>query len=191
MPGPGSIRVIGGKWRGRRISVADAGALRPTPSRLRETLFNWWRDEVAGAKVLDLFAGSGALGFEAASRGAACVVMVERKPSLCRHLRLQVEALDAAGRIEVHASDVLQWLRREPVGRFDLICMDPPFSSSGTVSRCCELLLGGGWLRQGAMVYAESPSPMEPAEGFTMLRSSRAGRVHGLMWRHAAAAAAS
>ena len=191
MSGPGSIRVIGGKWRGRRIGVADASTLRPTPSRLRETLFNWWRDEVADAKVLDLFAGSGALGFEAASRGAARVVMVEKQPSLCRHLRLQVEMLDAVDRIEVHGSDVLQWLRRDPVGRFDLICMDPPFSRSEIVSRCCELLLGGGWLRQGALVYAESSLPMEPAAGFTMLRSSRAGRAHGLMWQHAAADTAS
>ncbi|MGV0005733.1 MAG: 16S rRNA (guanine(966)-N(2))-methyltransferase RsmD [Candidatus Porifericomitaceae bacterium WSBS_2022_MAG_OTU9] len=186
MPPPGVVRIVGGEWRGRRISVAAAPKLRPTPSRMRETLFNWWRDHTSGASMLDLFAGTGVLGFEAASRGAAHVSMVEKQSSLCRQLWTQVDSFGASGRIKVHCADALKWLRMVPENCFDLVCLDPPFANVEDISTCCQLLLGRGWLKQGSLVYAESPSPLQVPDGFTMLRQSRTGQVHGSMWQCAA-----
>ena len=151
---------------------------------MRETLFNWWGDKVAGARVLDLFAGSGALGFEAASRGASYVAMVEKQYSLCRKLRAQTSVLNAEDRIKVYGGDALTWLRRVGSESFDLVCIDPPFGRSEMVLRCCELLPGRGLLKQEALIYAESPAPLEPPADFTVLRQSRVGQVHGSLWQY-------
>jgi len=174
--GPG-VRIIGGRWRRRRIAVAARPGLRPTPDRVRETLFNWLQPHLEGACCLDLFAGSGALGLEAASRGAARVVMVERDPLVARHLREQAAALGAET-VEVVAAEALAWLAGSDE-RFDLCFLDPPYGEVA-LERLCAALAEGSLLRPGARVYLEGAEPIDPAAlgpRWTLLRSNRAGRV--------------
>ncbi|HTA64280.1 MAG TPA: 16S rRNA (guanine(966)-N(2))-methyltransferase RsmD, partial [Xanthomonadaceae bacterium] len=128
----GSVRIIGGRWRGSKLPVADAAGLRPSADRVRETVFNWLQPRIVGARVLDLFAGTGALGLEAASRGAARVVLVEKDAVLASTLRANAERLaraDAAKTVEVVCDDALRWLSRSPDARFDLVFVDPPFAA--------------------------------------------------------------
>lgn len=178
---PGRLRIIGGQWRSRRLPVPHAPGLRPTPDRVRETLFNWLQPVLPGARCLDLFAGSGALGFEAASRGAARVVMVERDARLAAHLREQVAALGAE-QIEVQARDGLGYLRQCEEG-FDLVFLDPPYRQ-GLLMDAIECLERPGLLRPGARVYLEHESdasaPKLP-EGWEVLRETRAGDVRGVL----------
>jgi 16S rRNA (guanine966-N2)-methyltransferase len=173
---PGRLRIIAGEWRGRRIAVPQAAGLRPTPDRVRETLFNWLQGVVPGARCLDLFAGAGALGFEAVSRGAARVVMVEAVPRVAAHLREQVRLLDAVDRIQVHAGDALQYLARCDEA-FDLVFLDPPFHGDLLV-RALTTLADGRCLRPGARVYVEYAASAEPPplpEGWIIAREGRAG----------------
>ncbi|MCG5515616.1 MULTISPECIES: 16S rRNA (guanine(966)-N(2))-methyltransferase RsmD [unclassified Ectothiorhodospira] len=178
---PGRLRIIGGAWRSRRLPVPHAPGLRPTPDRVRETLFNWLQPIMPGARCLDLFAGSGALGFEAASRGASRVVMVERDARLAVHLREQVAALGAQ-QIEVQARDGLGYLRQCDEG-FDLVFLDPPYRT-GLLVESIEALERPGLLRPGARVYLEYESdasaPGLPA-GWEVLRETRAGEVRGVL----------
>src|SRR3546814_3626920 len=109
---PGSVRIVGGSWRGTRLPVADVAGLRPTPDRVRETLFNWLQGSLPGARVLDLFAGTGALGLEAVSRGAREALLVERDPRLAGSLRDTIARLKGEDRVEVACADALAWLRR-------------------------------------------------------------------------------
>ena len=147
------IRIIGGQWRGSRLPIADSNAIRPTPDRVRETLFNWLRDDVSGARCLDLFAGSGALGLEAASRGAAHVVLVEHDRNAFLTLEQSCERLHAAT-VEPVMAGALEWLAGPPQ-RFDLVFVDPPFDS-GLWSQVLGLLRAG-WLNDNARVYLETP----------------------------------
>ena len=124
---PGVVRIIGGDWRGTRLPVADRDGLRPTADRVRETLFNWLQPMLPGARVLDLFAGTGALGLEALSRGAREAVLVERDPQLAEGLRQLVARLPGGDRAQVVCADALAWLRTAP-GGFDLAFVDPPFA---------------------------------------------------------------
>src|SRR5690606_15336453 len=124
---PGRIRIIGGTLRGSRLDVPDRPGLRPTADRVRETLFNWLQPVLPGARCLDAFAGTGALGLEAASRGAASVLALERDPALATALRAAVQRLGATT-VEVHAADALAWLARPPDRRFDIVFLDPPFA---------------------------------------------------------------
>lgn len=124
----GHVRIIGGQWRGSKLPVADIAGLRPTGDRVRETLFNWLQPKVPGARVLDLFAGTGALGFEAASRGAAQVVLIERDPALAASLQANAARLHAQN-VEVVCDDALRWLARNATGGFDLALLDPPFAA--------------------------------------------------------------
>jgi 16S rRNA (guanine966-N2)-methyltransferase len=173
---PGRLRIVAGEWRGRRIAVPSAPGLRPTPDRVRETLFNWLQGIVPGARCLDLFAGAGGLGFEAASRGAARVVMVESAPRVAAHLREQVRLLDAGNRIEVVADDALRYLRRCDEG-FDLVFLDPPFQGD-LLTKSLAILIEGRCLRPGARVYMEyaasGESPTLPG-GWEIAREGRAG----------------
>lgn len=178
MARPGTIRIIGGRWRRRRLPVPQAPGLRPTPDRVRETLFNWLAPELPGARCADLFAGSGALGFEAASRGAQRVVMVESDPGVVAHLQRQAVALGAEG-VEVVRADSLRWLDH-PRGPFDVVFLDPPFAtvSSGNL---LQRVASSGCLSRGARVYVESaadPSGQDLPPGWCCLREQRAGRVH-------------
>ena len=161
----GQLRIIGGEWRGRRLHVATAAGLRPTADRNRETLFNWLQTDVSRARVLDLFAGTGALGLEALSRGAHMATFVERSRPIARTLRDLVDQLEAGNRARVVNADARQYLRGEAVA-FDLVFLDPPFSSNllaGSLGRLCQ----GGWLAPGAQVYIESRDrhrpPLDPA----------------------------
>ncbi len=148
---PGQVRIIGGTLRGSKLPVADMAGLRPSGNRARETLFNWLQHEVAGKRVLDLFAGSGALGFEAASRGAAEVVMLERDGLLAQSLRDSAKRLKVES-VRVEYADALAWLSRPAQGAFDLAFLDPPFQA-GLWDATARALLP--WLADRAWVYVE------------------------------------
>jgi 16S rRNA (guanine966-N2)-methyltransferase len=173
----GELRIIAGRFRGRRLSVPSQPGLRPTPDRVRETLFNWLAPVITGARCLDLFAGSGALGFEAASRGAREVVLVERAPAVARVLRENARRL-GAGEVRVEQGDALRWLSRNAVP-FDIVFLDPPFDL-GLLTPAFALLLRNGWLSQGAYLYLESPARAAHPElppGWRLLRDKAAGQV--------------
>lgn len=171
------LRIIGGAWRGRRIRFAPVAALRPSPDRVRETLFNWLREEVPGSRCLDLFAGSGALGIEALSRGAAHTLFVDCDSAVVRELRANLTLLGAQN-AELLREDALRFLQGTP-RKFDIVFLDPPFAS-GCLPEVCRLLDGRGWLAPGAYIYLEQ-SAREPLdglpEGWALLRSKRAGEV--------------
>lgn len=177
------LRIIGGTWRGRRLRFPAAADIRPTPDRVRETLFNWLGARTAGARCLDLFAGSGALGLEALSRGAAHVAFIERDPAAARELRARLKEWQAQG-ARVERRDALEFLRGAPEP-FDIVFLDPPFASDllGEAAR----LLAGGWLRPGALVYVECAAraglPPLP-EGFEVLKAKRAGEVGYHLFRY-------
>jgi 16S rRNA (guanine966-N2)-methyltransferase len=149
----GELRIIGGQWRSRRLDFAAAAGLRPTPDRVRETLFNWLGQDLTGLRCLDLFAGSGALGFEAASRGAARVVLVERSGAVCRGLRANCKRLEAR-QVQVVEADGPRFLEG-PVEAFDVVFLDPPFRC-GLLAPACAALERRGWLAAAAWIYLES-----------------------------------
>ena len=174
------VRIIGGEWRGRKLHFPPSAGLRPTPDRVRETVFNWLQFELAGARCLDLFAGSGALGFEALSRGAGEVVFVERDAVSARAIRDMLAQLRCdRGRVE--QLDAFAWLERRPPASkpFDVVFLDPPYGEA-LLSVLAEKLECGGWLAPGAWIYLEDAAargePPLPA-GWTLLRSKRAGDV--------------
>jgi 16S rRNA (guanine966-N2)-methyltransferase len=170
--GRNRVRIIAGKWRSRIVKFPAAAELRPTPDRVRETLFNWLGQRLDGLACLDLFAGSGALGFEAASRGAAHVVMVERDRAVAAALRDSARTLQAEG-VEVVESDGIAYLARAR-GPFDVAFLDPPYAS-GLVERALALLPPS--LKPGARVYVESPAPVAAGGPWRALREDRAGAV--------------
>lgn len=174
---PGKLRIIGGRWRGRRLSVPEAEGLRPTPDRVRETLFNWLQPYLAGAGCLDLFAGTGALCLEALSRGAGRVVMVEKAAPVVERLRQHVAMLGAEN-AEVTQADAVEYLRQAPQA-FDIIFLDPPFRSD-LIARCAELVEARGWSKSGGLIYIESPAQMKPLPlpaTWELIRSKQAGQV--------------
>lgn len=166
------VRIIGGAWRSRQIAFPSRKNLRPTPDRVRETLFNWLGQDLTGRDCLDLFAGSGALGFEAASRGARRVVMVERDPAVFRALAASRETLGAAA-VELQKADALEFLRTD-AGRYDVVFLDPPFEDEYWPR--LEPLLPPH-LAPGGLVYLESARPPMLAPGWTAWRQDRAGQV--------------
>ncbi|HKJ76990.1 MAG TPA: 16S rRNA (guanine(966)-N(2))-methyltransferase RsmD [Gammaproteobacteria bacterium] len=173
----GHLRIVGGRWRGRRLTFPDAGGVRPTADRIRETLFNWLQPVVPGARCLDLFAGSGGLGLEALSRGAAEVVFVERDRRLADQLRANLETLGAEG-ARVVQQDARTYLKG-PCRPFDLVFLDPPFRR-GALDALCQELAAGGWLAPGARVYLEHEAEAGPPDlpaGWELLRSKKAGQV--------------
>lgn len=170
---PSRVRIIGGHYRRRLVEFPDREGLRPTPDRVRETLFNWLGQDLPGWACLDLFAGSGALGFEAASRGAARVTMVERHPDACAALERNRGVL-AAVAVEVIRGDALNWLAHDRIA-WDLIFLDPPFGSGLAESVLPEL---PGHLAADGRVYVEQATPVIAPAGFMMHRSGRAGRSH-------------
>lgn len=170
--GRNRVRIIGGQWRSRVVKFPALPTLRPTPDRVRETLFNWLGQRLDGLACLDLFAGSGALGFEALSRGAARVVMVERDREVANALRASGEELGARG-LEVLHAEALAFLGRDKEA-FDVVFLDPPYASD-LANRALERL--PGHLRPGARVYVESALPVRPGEAWRVLREDRAGAV--------------
>ncbi len=172
------LRIIGGQWRSRLLLLPDIAGLRPTPNRVRETLFNWLQGVITGARCLDLFAGSGALGLEALSRGAAEVVFVEHNPAMATALRGYLTQLDAKQRGSVIQTDAAGYLQG-PSRPFDLVFLDPPFSS-GWIPRLCFPLQERGWLAPHARVYLETEAectlqPLPP--GLELVRARHAGKV--------------
>jgi 16S rRNA (guanine966-N2)-methyltransferase len=170
--GRNRVRIIAGKWRSRLVSFPPAAELRPTPDRVRETLFNWLGQRLDGLACLDLFAGSGALGFEALSRGAASVVMVESDREVATALRESARALEAEG-VEVVHSDALEYLARSRQ-KFDVVFLDPPFASDLALRALSRL---PGLLNPGARVYIESAAAPELPATWRLLRDDRAGAV--------------
>ena len=169
---PSKVRIIAGEWRGRLIDFPQAEGLRPTPDRVRETLFNWLGQTLDGKTCLDLYAGSGALGFEALSRGAQRVVMVEQNPQVLKALRENAHKL-GADRLDLVVGDGLKALSRE--GKtFDVIFLDPPFHH-GILPLLLPLLPDR--LAPDGLVYAETEQALEPGEGWEVWRSGRAGKV--------------
>jgi len=152
---PGNVRIIGGQWRGRRLSVPDVPGLRPSGDRCRETLFNWLQPHLHQARCLDLFAGTGVLGLEAASRGAAAVVLVEQSKLAVTAMRSSVELLQAQ-QVSVIQADALAWLAAQSAANsFDIAFVDPPFGSD-LASAALSLLEGENRVRPGGLVYVES-----------------------------------
>ncbi len=174
---PGKLRVIGGTWRGRGLPVPAIEGLRPTPDRVRETLFNWLAPYIRGARCLDLFAGSGALGLEAASRGAGKIVMVERSFRAVEAIRKNLRTLGASG-IDVIHGEALNWLRG-PARKFDIVFLDPPFGK-GLLHGVTDLLEQGGWLERSALIYLETESSSGPPPlpgAWEVARRGKAGQV--------------
>ena len=154
--GGGSVRIVGGRWRGTRLAVPDIQGLRPTSDRVRETLFNWLQPALPGTTVLDLFAGSGALGLEAVSRGAARAWLVERDPSQAAALRATVQRLEAGDRVQVVQDDALRWLAGGHQGAgFDIAFLDPPFDGDLWQAALGALLPR---MARPSWIYLESPA---------------------------------
>jgi 16S rRNA (guanine966-N2)-methyltransferase len=173
---PNQLRIVGGRWRGMRIDFPAIETIRPSPDRVRETLFNWLQTQISGARCLDLFAGSGALGIEALSRGASAVTFVDREPQVGRHLTQTLQRLGATG-ATVTTADATRFLERIPEP-FEVIFLDPPFAS--TLLQTVFARLPQGWLAPEAHIYVECPAemPLPPlAAGWSVFRSKQAGQV--------------
>jgi len=173
----GRLRIVAGKWRSRLLPIADEPGLRPTSERIRETLFNWLASTIEGSRCLDLFAGSGALGLEALSRGAGEVVFVENSARTAAALKEAVNMLEASG-ARIHKADAIKYLKSEPEP-FDIVFLDPPFAAD-LIEDLCRLLSEGNLLAEGARVYLEQdrerPLPDLP-DGWTILNDKTAGQV--------------
>jgi 16S rRNA (guanine(966)-N(2))-methyltransferase RsmD len=175
------VRIIGGHWKRSWLPVQALDGLRPTPDRVREALFNWLGQDLAGWHCLDLFAGTGVLGFEAASRGAARVTLVERHPKLVRSLASAKSRLDAGAVTVVHA-DVAQWLRTTPPQPQDLVLLDPPYHA-GWLERLLPMM--PAWLGPQGRLYVECEYTLTDerlagcgADGLEVIRAAKAGQVH-------------
>lgn len=174
---PGSVRIIGGVWRGRRLPVPHHPDLRPTPDRVRETVFNWLQPWLPGARCLDLFAGTGVLGLEALSRGASAVTLVEHDADIFAALQQNLERLETHAAHAYHA-EAFEYLRGQGQA-FDILFLDPPFRSQ-LLPACIALLIDKQWIKPGGLVYIESA---KAGPGWTLppswalLRSKSAGQV--------------
>ena len=175
---PGRLRIVAGKWRSRLLDIADVDGLRPTSERIRETLFNWLAPTIAGSRCLDLCAGTGALGFEAMSRGAREVVFVEKSPLAARVLRANAEMLEADC-ADIRQDDALKFLANRPGEPFDVVFLDPPFAAA-MHGELCRLLDERSWVHRDSLVYIEEDRAAPPVElpaGWTISRSRTAGNV--------------
>jgi len=176
-PAGNQLRIIGGEWRGRKLGFPDVDGLRPTTDRVRETLFNWLAPVIHGARCLDLFAGSGALGLEALSRGAAAVTFIERERQAVESLRANLALLQDQRGSVLHL-DALSYLAGEP-HTFDIVFLDPPFRQS-LLQPALERLCRDGWLATDARIYIEVELELgEPhlPDGWELTRSKKAGQV--------------
>lgn len=174
----GRLRIVAGIWRSRVLEIADVEGLRPTSERIRETLFNWLTPRMAGARCLDLFAGTGALGLEALSRGAAAAVFVENSKVAIATLRRNVASLDASGAV-IHAGSATEYIDAAGAESFDIVFLDPPFADDN-LAELCRLVDESELVATNANVYLEQdrakPEPDLP-DGWTVLKSKVAGNV--------------
>lgn len=178
----GRLRIVAGNWRSRLLDIADVPGLRPTAERIRETLFNWLTPRIAGARCLDLFAGTGALGLEALSRGAEHAVFVERSGVAAAQLRANVAAL-GAGNATILETGAFDFLRAPSGGPFDIVFLDPPFADD-LLEETCRLMAGGSLLSGDALVYLEMDrAATEPSlpEGWLAIKSKTAGNVRYML----------
>ncbi len=187
----GRLRIVAGIWRSRLLDIADVEGLRPTSERIRETLFNWLTPHLQGARCLDLFAGTGALGLEALSRGARSVVFVERSGVAAQQLEKNIEVVGAAsaatgaatGAATVSQGDALEFIRHADTGPFDIVFVDPPFAAD-LLGETCRLLDEGNLLAEGAQVYLEqerSAAEPELPPGWQMKKNKTAGNVRYML----------
>lgn len=182
-----SIRIIGGEWRSRKLTVPEAPGLRPTPDRVRETLFNWLAPTIQGARVLDAFTGSGALFLEALSRGASYGVALDLNTDAVNNLRRNLAVLECED-AEVVRADALQYLSNHSQQGFDIVLLDPPFHQDLLLSTC-QLLDSNGWLNQHAWIYTESeqaPSTLGVPSAWRLHREKHTGQVHYALWQTSA-----
>jgi len=184
------VRIIAGKWRSRKIQFPETAELRPTPDRIRETVFNWLAPYLLGARCLDLFAGSGVLGFEALSRGANSTVFLEQDRSVIQALRKNATLLTSESEpIEIIETDALTWLKRTGSKTpFDIVFIDPPYQANLS-SECFALLENQGWLNPNAFIYFESNQPLESQTlptTWQLVRDKKAGQVHYYLAQKAA-----
>lgn len=181
--GTGQLRIIGGEWRSRRFDFPDAEGLRPTPDRVRETLFNWVAPYIVGARVLDPFTGSGALYLEALSRGAGMALALDVNASAIASLRKHLDTLKC-GQGQLMQADALRYLENQSPTPFDLVFLDPPFNKQ-LLLPACALLEGKGWLAERAWIYTESeaaPSSLGLPGNWRLHREKKAGSVHYALW---------
>ena len=187
--GAGEIRIIGGQWKRTRLPVAVLAGLRPTPDRVRETLFNWLGQDLSGWRCLDAFAGTGALGLEAASRGAAAVLLVEQHPTLVAQLQ-QLQARLGAQTVQIQRGDGLTALRQAGAGGLDLVLLDPPFDADALFTPV--LAAAAVALAADGYIYLEAPTAWSAAQleplGLVLQRQLQAGAVHAHLLRRAASA---
>ncbi|MDH4020345.1 MAG: 16S rRNA (guanine(966)-N(2))-methyltransferase RsmD [Xanthomonadales bacterium] len=178
-----SVRIIGGDWRGRRLPVADVPGLRPSGDRSRETLFNWLQPWIPAADCADLFAGTGALGFEAASRGAASVLMIEKHPRAQDALSQSIEQLQAE-QVNLHRGGAMSMIEEFKPESFDIVFVDPPFDSN-LASLVLERLDKTGCVRRGGFVYVESPAQqaISPPQDWRVWRDQQLGDVRMQLFR--------
>ena len=179
-----SIRIIGGEWRSRKLTVPDAPGLRPTPDRVRETLFNWLAPTIQGARVLDAFTGSGALFLEALSRGASTGVAIDANTDAVNNLRRNLAVLQCDD-AEVLRVDSLQYLSNKTEQGFDIVLLDPPFHQDLLLS-ACQLLEDNNWLNKDAWIYTESeqaPSSLGVPSTWRLHREKHTGQVHYALWQ--------
>lgn len=182
--GLGQLRIIGGQWRSRRLTFPDAPGLRPTPDRVRETLFNWLAPTIEGARVLDLFAGSGALYLEALSRGAKMALALDSSSAAITSLRQNLAALECTTGHLVH-TDALRHLEGQPAEQFDVVFLDPPFHQ-GLLPAACALLEERDWLADEAWIYTESeipPTTIGVPGKWRLHREKKAGQVYYALWQ--------
>jgi len=181
--GDGQLRIIAGEWRSRQFNFPMAAGLRPTPNRVRETLFNWLAPYVEGAKALDVFAGSGALFLEALSRGAGSALALDLNPAAITSLRGHLQTLRCENG-QLLNTDALRFLEQQPATPFDLVFLDPPFSQN-LLLPACTLLEEKGWLAANAWIYTESenpPSSLGLPGNWRLHREQKAGQVYYALW---------
>jgi len=171
--GVGSVRIIGGRWRGRRVPVPMA-EVRPSADRVRETLFNWLAPRLPGARCLDLFAGTGVLGFEALSRGARATTLIDREPVVVAHLE-EMRARLAAEEAEILRYDASAWLAATPPRPYDVVFVDPPFGAD--LATPVLAALAAGWVAEHGVVYVEAPAAPALPPGWVRLREGRTRQV--------------
>lgn len=182
--GPGRVRIVGGRWRGTRLEVPDVAGLRPTSDRVRETLFNWLQPVLPGARVLDLFAGTGALGFEAVSRGAASAVLVEREIALADALAATAARLSGGDAVMVRRGDAVSTAAALPAGSIDIAFVDPPFAADLWMRAFAALTPA---LAADAWMYVESMAerPAQPGPGWQLHREVQTREAHCALYRRA------
>lgn len=182
--GQGHLRIIGGQWRSRKLGFPEAPGLRPTPDRVRETLFNWLAAHIEGAKVLDAFTGSGALYLEALSRGASMALALDANATAISSLRHNLDLLGCATG-QLLQSDALKYLETQTPSAFDLVFLDPPFHQN-LLPATCMLLEEKGWLAERAWIYTESetpPSALQMPATWRLHREKKAGQVYYSLWQ--------